>query len=85
MKKLLCFVRKAEFFHPQLFVKKEIHIKSDYSVTGKMLFVIPKHIKNIYQNLEVNHMKQIFIIIKTMFYGISNDEMLFTIDIFWSD
>ena len=54
------------------------HINTDYSVTGRMLCVMP-HICN----FDGNNMKQVNNIIKTLFHGISNDDRNYTLKKIW--
>ena len=50
-----------------------------------MIFVIPNIYRDILDNSDGNHMKQVNVFIKTLFHVISDDETNFTPEKFWSE
>ena len=50
-----------------------------------MLFVIPHIHKDAKDHSYNDHRKEVKNVIKTLFYGLSEDEMADTQDIFWTD
>ena len=65
--------------------KRELHINTDFEVTGWMLFVIPHIRKDAKYHSYSNHRKQDNNVIKTLFSGASEDEMFVAQDIFWTE
>ena len=63
----------------------EEQINNDYSVTRCMLCVMPHIYEYVLVNANGEHMKQFNTVIKTLFYGISGNEMNDTFDTFWSE
>ena len=61
----------------------KLHIHTDFVVTGWMLFVITHSRKVAKYTSYSDHRKQVNNLIKTMFYGLSEDKMAVTPDLFW--
>ena len=68
-----------------LWQKRQLHINTDFAVTGWMLCVIPHIRKDAKYNSDRNHRKQVKNVIKTLFSGSSEEEMNVTIDMFWTE
>ena len=69
----------------QLFVEKGIKHKNNVAVTKWMLCVNPHIIKDESDNSDGEHRKQVNNVLKTLFYGLSEDEFNFTLDLFWTE
>ena len=65
--------------------KIQIHINTDFSVTGWMLCVIPHICKDAKDISDSDQSKQVKKFIKTLFHGASEDEKDVTQDMFWTD
>ena len=65
--------------------KRQIHINTDFTVTGWMLCCFPQIHKDAKDNSDSDNRKQVSNIIKTLFYGLSEDKMAVTQDIFWNE
>ena len=68
-----------------LWQKRQLHINTDFSVTGWMLCVIPHIRKYAKDHSDRNRRKQVNNVIKTLFSGGSEEEMAVTQDIFWTE
>ena len=68
----------------KLWQKRQLHINTDFSVTGWMLCVIPHIRKYAKDHSDRNHRKQVNNVIKTLFSGSSEEEMNVTLDVFWT-
>ena len=68
----------------KLWHKRQIHTNTDFSVNGWMLCVIPHIRKDAKYHSDSGHRKQVNNVIKTLFHGESEDEMVVTPDIFWT-
>ena len=69
----------------KLWHKIKIHINTDSSVTGWMIFFIPHISKDAKYHSDSNHRKQVNTVIKTLFHGVHEDEISVTQDIFWTE
>ena len=69
----------------KLWRKIKIHINNDFTVTGWMLYVIPHILKDSKYHSDSDHRKQVNNVIKTLFYGASEEEMAVTLDIFCTE
>ena len=58
---------------------------TDYAVTGWILYVIPPIREGVFNNSNVNHIKQVNNVIKTLFSDLSDDELRDILDTFWSE
>ena len=67
-----------------LWQKRQLHINTDFAVTGWMLCVIPHIRKDAKDHSDRNHRKQVNNVIKTLFYGSSEEEINVNLDIFWT-
>ena len=65
--------------------KSQLHINTDFSVTGWVLCVIPHIRRDAKYRSDSDHMKQLNNLIKTLFHGLSEDKMAVTQDIFWTE
>ena len=65
--------------------EREIHINTDYDLNGWILCVITHIRKYVIDDSNGNHMNQVRNVIKTLFCGISDDNINFTLHTFWSD
>ena len=65
--------------------KRQLHINTDFAVTGLMLCVIPHIRKDAKYNSDRNHRKHVNNVIKTLFYGSSEEETNVTLDVFWTE
>ena len=63
----------------------QLHINTDFSVTGWMICVITHIHKYSKYHSDSDHRKQVNNVIKTLFYGASEEEMSVTQDIFWTE
>ena len=68
-----------------LWQKRKLHIKTDFEVTGWLLCVIPHIHKDKKYNSDSDHRKHVKNVIKTLFYGLYEDELAFTQDLFWTE
>ena len=68
-----------------LWHKRQLHINTYFSVTGWMLCVIPHILKYAKYHSCSYHKKQVNNVIKTLFHGLSEDEMDVTPDIFCTE
>ena len=68
-----------------LWQKKQIHINTDFSVTGWMLCVIIHIRKDVKDNSDSDHRNQVNNFIKTSFNGLPEDKMAVTQDIFFTE
>ena len=69
----------------KLWHKRQLHRNTDFAVTGWMLCFIPHIHKYTKDNSHSYHRKQVNNVIKTLFYGASEEEMSVTQDIFWTE
>ena len=68
-----------------LWQKRQLHINTDFAVTGWMICVIP-HIRiDAKYHSDRNHRRQFNNVIKRLFSGSSEEEMNVTLDMFWTD
>ena len=56
-----------------LWQKRQLHINTDFAVTGWMLCVIPHICKDAKDHLDSNHSKQVNNVIKRLFSGSSEE------------
>ena len=68
-----------------LWQKKQLHINTDFAVTGWMLCVIPHICIDAKDHSDRNHRKQVNKVIKRLFSGSSEEEMNVTLDMFWTE
>ena len=68
-----------------LWQKIQLHINTDFAVTGWMICVIPHIHKYAKDHSDRNHRKQVNNVIKKLFSGSSEDEMNVTLDVFWTE
>ena len=64
--------------------KRQLHVNTDFAVTGWMLCVITHIQKDVKDHSDSDHSKQFNNFIKTLFFGASEEEMAVTQDIFWT-
>ena len=69
----------------KLWEKRQLHINTDFGVTGWMLFFIPHTCKDEKDHSDIDCRKQVKNVIKTLFFGESEEEMAVTQGIFWTD
>ena len=67
-----------------LWQKRQLHINTDFAVTGLMLYVIPHIRKDAKYNSDRNHRKHVNNVIKTLFSGSSEEETNVNLDMFWT-
>ena len=65
--------------------KRKLHINTDFEVTGWMLCAINHIHKYTKDHSDSDNRKQVNNGIKTLFHGLSEDEMAFTQDLFWTE
>ena len=65
--------------------KRQIHINTDFTVTGWMLCVIPRIIKYTKDHSDSDHRKQVNNAINKLFHGLPEDEMDVTQEIFCTE
>ena len=65
----ICFVVSS------LWNKREVHINTDYAVTGWMLYVINHIRENVLKNAQNKHHTQVNNVIKTLFSGSTEKEL----------
>ena len=65
-----------------LWQKRQLHINTDFAVTGWMLCVIPHIHMDAKDHSDINHRKQVNNVIKRLFSGSSGEEMNVTLDMF---
>ena len=75
----MCFVIS------KLWNKREEHINTDYSVTGRMLCVIPHIREEVFKNAQNKHNIQVNNVIRNLFAGSTEKELHGTLDTFWSE
>ena len=68
-----------------LWLKRQLHINTDFAVTGWMLCVIPHIRKDARVHSDRHHRKQVNNIIKRLFSGSSEEEMNVNLDMFWTE
>ena len=66
----------------KLWQKRQLHINTDFAVTGWMLCVILHIRKYAKYHSNSDHRKQVNNVIKTLFSGASEYEMTVTLDLF---
>ena len=66
-------------------MEREKLIKTDYAVTGWMLFIINHSREDVLNNTNRNNRQQLNNFIKTLFSYLFNDEFHYIIDTFWSE
>ena len=69
----------------KIWQKRQLHINTNFVVTGWMLCVIPHIRKDAKHNFDSYHGKQVKKIIKNIFHGASEEEMAVTQDKFCTD
>ena len=69
----------------KLWHKRQLHINTDFAVTGWMLCVIPHISKDAKDHLYSDNRKQDNNVINTLFSGASEEEMAVTLDLFWTE
>ena len=69
----------------KLWQKIKIHIKTDFVVTGWMLWIIPHIRKDAKYHSDIDHKKQVNNVIKTLFHGVPEDKMSVIQDLFWTE
>ena len=69
----------------KLWQKRQLHINTDFAVTGWMLCVITHIRKDAKYHSDSDHRKKVNNVIKTLFSGASEEEMAVTQDIFWTE
>ena len=69
----------------KLWRKRQIHINTDFAVTGWMLYVIPHIRKDAKYHSDSGYSKQVKNFIKTLFHRVPEEEMAVTQDIFWTE
>ena len=67
-----------------LYHKSQLNINTDFAVTGWVLCVIPHIFKYTKDHSDGDQMKRVNSVIKTLFCGLSEDEMYVTQDIFFT-
>ena len=65
--------------------KIQIHINTNFAVTGCVLCVIPHILKDAKYHSYSDHRKKFNNVIKTLFPGLPEDEIAVTKDIFWTE
>ena len=68
-----------------LWQNRQLHINTDFAVTGWMLCVIPHIRKDAKYHSDRNHRKQVNNVIKILFSVSSEEEMDVTLDVFWTE
>ena len=68
-----------------LWQKRQLHINTDFAVTGWMLYGIPHILKDAKDHSDRNHRKQVNNVTKKIFSGSSEEEMNVTLDVFWTE
>ena len=63
----------------------QLHINTDFSVTGCMIFVIPHIHNDVKYHSNSDHRKQVNNVIKSLFFGQSDDEIDISQDNFWTE
>ena len=66
----------------KLWQKRQLHINTDFSVTGCILCVIPHIRKDAKDHSDSDHTKQVNNVISTLFSGSYEEEMDVTVDLF---
>ena len=69
----------------KLWQKRQLHINTDFALTGCMLCVIPQIRKDAKDHSDSDHRKQVNNFIKTLFSGASEEEINVTLDLFWTE
>ena len=69
----------------KLWQKRQLHINTDFAVTGWMICVIPHILKDAKDHSDMNHREQVNNVIKTLFFGSSEEDMNVTFDVFWTE
>ena len=69
----------------KLWQKIQLHINTDFAVTGYMICVIPHICKDAKDNYDSDHRKQVNNFIKTIFHGSSEEKNDVTQDIFCTE
>ena len=69
----------------KLWQKRQLHINTDFAVTGWMLCVIPHIRKDAKDHSDSDHRKQVNNVIKTLFHGVPEDKMSVIQDLFWTE
>ena len=68
-----------------LWKTRKLHISTDFSVIGWILCVIPHIFKDAKDHSDTYNRKQANNLINTFFSGLSEDDIYFTQDIFWTE
>ena len=66
----------------KLWQNRQLHINTDFSVTGWMICFIPHICKDAKYHSDSDHRKQVNNVISTLFSEESEDEMAVTLDLF---
>ena len=69
----------------KLWQKRQLHINTDFAVTGLLLCVIPNIRIDTKDHSDRNHRKQVNNVIKRLYSGSSEEEMNVTLDMFWTE
>ena len=69
----------------RLWQKRQLHINTDFAVTGWMLCVIPHVCKCSKYHSDGDNSKQVKNVIKTLFHGLSEHNMAVTQNLFWTE
>ena len=69
----------------KLWQKRQLHINTDFTVTGWMLCVIPHIHKDAKDHSDIDHREQVDNVIKTLFSGAYEGEMAVTLDLFLTE
>ena len=75
---------KSELFSVELLVEEVIKHQHLFAVTGWLLCVITNIFKASSDHSYSDHCKQVNRVIKTLFFGLSRNELNFTLDLFWT-
>ena len=65
--------------------ERQIHINTDFTVTGWMLCVIPHILKDAEDHSDSDHKKLVNNVISKLFHEVPEDKVAVTEDMFWTD
>ena len=65
--------------------ERGLKISTNFAVTGCILCVIPHNFKDVSDHLYSDQRKKVRNLIKTFFRGLYEDELHFTLDLFWTE
>ena len=68
-----------------LYKERQLHINTDFVVTGWVLCVIPPILKDLKDHSDSDHRKQVNKVIKKLSHVLSLDKMSVTQGMFWAD